>query len=99
METPSGDCGPPSSIYKGQKPDRAQQVWESEVDPSEGNPYRNEWNDLVDAVRRVRAAQTQAAKTAALLRLEGLDEFGEEDPSREALLDIDNFIDYLIVNV
>jgi hypothetical protein len=47
----NGDCGPPSSIYKGQKPDRDQKVWESEVAPEEGNPYQNEWNDLIDAIR------------------------------------------------
>ncbi len=46
-----GDCGPPSSIYKGQKPDRDQKAWESEVAAEEGNPYQNEWNDLVDAIR------------------------------------------------
>jgi predicted dehydrogenase len=46
-----GDCGPPSSIYKGQKPDKADLVWRSEVDPKERNPYQNEWNDLVDAIR------------------------------------------------
>ncbi|MHB8898258.1 MAG: Gfo/Idh/MocA family protein [Thermoguttaceae bacterium] len=47
----NGDCGPPSSIYKGQKPDRAQMAWESKVEPEEGNPYQNEWNDLIDAIR------------------------------------------------
>jgi predicted dehydrogenase len=47
----SGDCGQPSSIYKGQNPDRSDMVWESEVPRDQGNPYRNEWNDLVDAIR------------------------------------------------
>ena len=46
-----GDCGPPSSIYKGQKPDRAAKTWESSVAKEERNPYQNEWNDLVDAIR------------------------------------------------
>ena len=26
-------------------------TWESQVPPGEGNPYDNEWNDLVDAIR------------------------------------------------
>ena len=46
-----GDCGLPSSIYKGQNPDRANRIWESQVPPDQTNPYRNEWNDLVDAIR------------------------------------------------
>jgi hypothetical protein len=26
-------------------------VWESKVSPDQANPYQNEWNDLVDAIR------------------------------------------------
>ena len=47
----SGDCGMPSSTYKGQNPDPAEMIWKSEVPPEQGNPYDNEWNDLVDAIR------------------------------------------------
>lgn len=47
----SGDCGPPSAIYKGQKPDDSQLVWKSDVPREQRNPYQNEWNDLVDAIR------------------------------------------------
>ncbi|MCP4612185.1 MAG: Gfo/Idh/MocA family oxidoreductase [Planctomycetes bacterium] len=47
----SGDCGRPSSIFSGQDPVRVDRVWVSEVDPAERNPYQNEWNDLVDAIR------------------------------------------------
>jgi predicted dehydrogenase len=49
-----GDCGMPSSIYKGQNAVRADMVWESEVNPEETNPYQNEWNDLIDAIREDR---------------------------------------------
>jgi hypothetical protein len=45
-----GDCGQPSSIYKGQMT-TDHLIWESKVSPEEQNPYQNEWNDLVDAVR------------------------------------------------
>ena len=47
----SGDCGRPSSIYRGQNPDRANRVWVSDVSPDEQDPYQNEWNDLMDAIR------------------------------------------------
>jgi predicted dehydrogenase len=47
----SGDCGMPSSIYKGLSPKKANKVWESKIAPEEQNPYQNEWNDLVDAIR------------------------------------------------
>jgi predicted dehydrogenase len=45
-----GDCGFPSSIFKGQSPD-SELLWESTVNPEEQNPYRNEWNDLMLAIR------------------------------------------------
>ena len=47
----SGDCGMPSSIHKGQNPTRSNMVWESEVKRDERNPYQNEWDDLMDAIR------------------------------------------------
>ena len=47
----SGDCGMPSSIYKGQNPERSDMLWESRVDRNERDPYQNEWNDLMDAIR------------------------------------------------
>ena len=47
----ANDCGLPSSTYKGQNPERSNQLWVSKVDPDQQNPYQNEWNDLVDAIR------------------------------------------------
>jgi len=47
----SGDCGPPSTIFKGQTPKRADTVWQSQVPEGEENWYQNEWNDLMDAIR------------------------------------------------
>jgi predicted dehydrogenase len=45
-----GDCGQPSSTYASQ--DLASKLlWESKVKPGEEDPYQNEWNDLVDAIR------------------------------------------------
>jgi predicted dehydrogenase len=48
----SGDCGTPSAIFKGQTPKRSDMVWESKVSGAEQDPYQNEWNDLVDAIRQ-----------------------------------------------
>ncbi len=45
-----GDCGQPSSLFKGQMT-TADKIWESQVNPAEQDPYQNEWNDLVDAIR------------------------------------------------
>ncbi|MBW2459940.1 MAG: Gfo/Idh/MocA family oxidoreductase, partial [Deltaproteobacteria bacterium] len=45
------DCGLPSSIHKGQDLSRASTVWKSEVAEHERNPYQNEWEDLVAAIR------------------------------------------------
>ena len=50
----SGDCGMPSSIFKGQNPDRANRLWVSEVAPDQRDPYQNEWNELVSAIRNDR---------------------------------------------
>jgi predicted dehydrogenase len=47
----SGDCGLPSRTYQGQTTERSHMLWESKVKPDERNPYQNEWNDLVDAIR------------------------------------------------
>jgi predicted dehydrogenase len=42
------DCGAPSAIYKGQVEDKKKLVWQS-TDTS--NPYQNEWDELIDAIR------------------------------------------------
>ncbi|MHB8655453.1 MAG: Gfo/Idh/MocA family protein [Terriglobia bacterium] len=46
-----GDCGAPSSLYKSSMATPADLIWESKVNPDEQNPYQNEWNDLMDAIR------------------------------------------------
>jgi predicted dehydrogenase len=47
----SGDCGLPSRIFKSQNPRRSDMVWESQVPQDESDPYQNEWNALIDAIR------------------------------------------------
>lgn len=46
----SGDCGPPSATFSGLAAKRSNLLWQSKGKPGEGSPYRNEWNDLVDAI-------------------------------------------------
>jgi predicted dehydrogenase len=46
-----GDCGTPSSIFKGQNATRSNMLWTSKDIPGEEDPYTNEWNDLTDAIR------------------------------------------------
>jgi predicted dehydrogenase len=47
----SGDCGAPSMTFKGQNPKRPDMIWTSNVPRDEADPYQNEWNDLMDAIR------------------------------------------------
>jgi hypothetical protein len=47
----AGDCQPPSTIYSSQKPQSDKLVWQSQPIPGQTDPYENEWNDLVEAIR------------------------------------------------
>ncbi len=47
----NGDCGRPSSTYRGQKMEKSNMIWQSNIKPEERNPYQNEWNDLMEAIR------------------------------------------------
>lgn len=51
----NGDCGLPSSTYAGQRFDPAKKVWESKVPKQDQDPYQNEWNVLVAAIREGKA--------------------------------------------
>ena len=47
----NGDCGLPSSTYKTQTPQRDSVLWTSKIKSEEQDPYTNEWNDLMAAIR------------------------------------------------
>jgi predicted dehydrogenase len=47
----AGDCGAPSMTFKGQNTQRSNMIWTSNLPPGEQDPYQNEWNDLLDAIR------------------------------------------------
>jgi predicted dehydrogenase len=46
----SGDCGLPSSTYKGQVMNQANRIWQSDIPKAEQDPYQNEWNELIAAI-------------------------------------------------
>ena len=47
----TGDCGGPSSTFKGQNMQRSNLLWTSKIPAGQEDPYLNEWNDLMDAIR------------------------------------------------
>lgn len=47
----NGDCGAPSSTFKGTKDAHKNMIWTSKIPSGEENPYVNEWNDLIGAIR------------------------------------------------
>ncbi|MEM9378920.1 MAG: Gfo/Idh/MocA family oxidoreductase [Planctomycetota bacterium] len=47
----NSDCGLPSSLHTGHDLSRSSAVWRSKVADDEKNPYQNEWEDLVAAIR------------------------------------------------
>jgi predicted dehydrogenase len=47
----NGDCGAPASTFEGQNPMRSKMLWQS---TNNSNPYQNEWDDLVEAIREDR---------------------------------------------
>jgi predicted dehydrogenase len=47
----SGDFSPPSSTHKGQNPLRSNAIWTSQSIPGQEDPYQNEWNELMEAIR------------------------------------------------
>ena len=44
----NGDCGTPSSTYKGLSQDKENLIWQSS---DTSNPYQNEWDELISAIR------------------------------------------------
>jgi len=47
----NGDCGRPSSTYKGQSPTKDNLLWTSPDPKIADDPYFNEWEDLMSAIR------------------------------------------------
>ncbi len=56
------------------------------------------WQSLVASTRELEQASDETARTAIYQRILGNYADGTDDPNVETLLDVDNYIDYLIVN-
>ena len=56
------------------------------------------WNTMMGLVDDISSAGNETARTAALMRAQGKNPDGSNDSNQEAYIDIDNFIDYLLVN-
>ncbi len=56
------------------------------------------WNTLVSLSSSVDRAATESARTAAFMRAQGLNPDGTDDPSQESFVDVENMIDYFLVN-
>lgn len=47
----NSDCGAPSSIFRKRDFSKDSQAWTSKVPDDQTNPYQNEWNDFIAAIR------------------------------------------------
>jgi CotH kinase protein/Fn3 associated/Lamin Tail Domain/F5/8 type C domain/Chitobiase/beta-hexosaminidase C-terminal domain len=56
------------------------------------------WNTMLGLVDDITAAPTESGKTAALMKAEGLNPDGSKNPLWADYINVDNFIDYLLVN-
>lgn len=56
------------------------------------------WNTLAALSQNVASASTESAKTAAYMRVLGLNPDGTNNPAYATYLDAENYIDYLLVN-
>ena len=56
------------------------------------------WNELVSLSRDVANADTEAERTAAFMKVQGKNPDGSNNPAWESYVDVENMIDYFIVN-
>jgi hypothetical protein len=91
--TERADASFSASYYGGEKHE-----WDAtnSGDPVDGDMAA--WNTLVSLSQAVSSAPTEAQKTAAYMRVLGLNPDGSENASFEAYLDAVNYADYLMVN-
>lgn len=66
-------------------------------DPVDGNLAT--WNTLGNLAQAVANASGESARTAAYMLLQGKNPDGTEHPTAENYLDIDNYIDYMLINL
>ncbi|MEM7392137.1 MAG: lamin tail domain-containing protein, partial [Verrucomicrobiota bacterium] len=67
-------------------------------DPTKQARAITAWNTLMSLTANVNGGATEDDRTDAYLTLQGLNPDGSDNPGLESFLDVDNMIDYLIVN-
>ncbi len=67
-------------------------------DPERRSRTLDAWRELVRLSDEVKEGETEADRTAALMRIQGLNPDGSDNPDLPAYLDVVNYIDYMIVN-
>ena len=70
----------------------------AEGDSFRSRRTRDAWNDLVRKTRDISRADTEEEADNMYMQLQGLNPDGTNNPEFEDLLDVENMIDYLIVN-
>ena len=82
-----------ATYYGGEKED-----WDAFNDGRTIDGSSTSWSTLVSLARAVDTASSPAEKRAAYERIQGKNPDGSNNPALEQYLDVDNYIDYLLVN-
>jgi hypothetical protein len=91
VERPDGSFA--ASYYGGEK-----EEWDAINTGQVIDGNLTAWNTLRSLSQAVAQATTETARTAAYMRVRGLNPDGTDNPSFDAYLDVVNYIDYLLVN-
>lgn len=82
-----------ASYYGGEK-----EEWDAINSGSATDGTLDAWNTLASMSQAVSQASTETARTAAYLKILGLNANGTENPGYDTYLDAANYMDFLIVN-
>lgn len=82
-----------ASYFGGDKDD-----WDAINSGAANSGSLDAWNTLVSLSQAVAAATGEANKTAAYMRVLGLNPNGTDNPAYDTYLDANNYIDYLMLN-
>lgn len=82
-----------ASYYGGEK-----ENWDAFNDGKTIDGTSDSWNAFVSLARNVSTASSGAARRSAYQRIQGNNPDGSRNPGYDKYLDVDNYIDYLLVN-
>ena len=92
VERPDAAFG--ATYYGGEKED-----WDAVNSGEAVDGNLNAWNAMMNVANEVATATTESARTAGYMKIQGLNPDGTRNPAYPVLLDVDNLIDYMIVNL